>query len=440
MSETKEQLPVEVRSYGRYYLIFSIVLITATLWAVIDEVRVRRPWKEYQAEYYTLAAAKADSLEEVARAGIDSVQAATLKQALDSAQAGMESKEYTDAADQKETLLKQLDVSTTGWRNSRSRSDAAYYQYQRAKLEEGKDDPSLRKEVTDDDSTAAKYFAAMGVMNAKIAALDETINHYKDAFRKAQKEYQDYFVPVTAQEGKADKLRGSPLAIRQVVLEDFEFTPFQEIKARVDRCQTCHLGWKDSTMVDAPQPFTTHPFPELLKMHNPETFGCTPCHRGQGPALSAGFAHGDEDENWQTPILHGDDIYATCNSCHASESILKDAKPFTRAKQLVAESGCFGCHDINGFADLTRIGPSLNSLPSKVKPGWIYDWVKNPKEYNPHTRMPNFKLTGDQAEAVTAYLEKIGDESAFKPVSPHGSYAGGNAAEGKNVFETVGCQ
>ncbi len=440
MSENREEIPVEVRNYGKYYLVFSVLLIVATLWAVVDEVKVRRPWKGYQAEYYELAAMKLDSLRNAALTDIDSTRAATLKQALDSAQAAIQLPVYTIAVDQKESLLKELDVMTNSWRGSRSQSDAAYYQYQKTKLEEGKENLALRKEVANDDSSAAKYFAKMAEINAKIAVVDETINKYKDAFTKAQKEYQDLYARTNSFKGKADKVRNASLQINQVVIEDFEFTPFQEIKGRVDRCQTCHLGWKDSTMADAPEPFKKHPLPELLKIHNPETFGCTPCHRGQGPALTAGLAHGDKDEDWPMPILRGDDIYATCNSCHSTESVLSYAKPFTRAKQLVAESGCFGCHEINGFSDLAKIGPTLNSLPAKVKPEWIYQWVKNPKEYNSHTRMPNFKLTDNQAVSVTAYLEKIGSESDFKLEKTRGSSAGGNAADGKKIFETVGCQ
>jgi mono/diheme cytochrome c family protein len=440
MLEKRAETPVELRSYGTYYLVFSGLLILGTLWAVIDEVDIRRPWKEYQSQYYGLAASKLDSLKNAALTDIDSAQAAALKQTLDSTIAGMNSTEYLNAADQKEILLKQLDVVTTNWRSARSHSDAAYYQYQRIKLEEGREDAKFRKEVNEDDSSAARYFTEIGVVNGKIALFDEIVDKYRNANIKALKDYQDSYGKASAYEGKAEKMRAAPLDIKQVVLNDFELTPFQEIKARVDRCQTCHLGWKDATMADAPEPFKQHPYPELLKLHNPETFGCTPCHRGQGPALSVGHAHGDKDEGWHTPVLYGNDIYATCNSCHSSETILEYAKPFTRAKQIVGESGCFGCHDINGFTDYAKIGPPLNSLPAKVKPEWVFQWVKNPKDYTPHTRMPNFKLSDDQAASVTAYLLNMGRESDFKLARPRGTYMGGNATEGKKLFETVGCQ
>ena len=41
--------------------------------------------------------------------------------------------------------------------------------------------------------------------------------------------------------------------------------------------------------------FTSHPNKELLKIHDPEKFGCTPCHGGNGVALSSvEKAHGVE--------------------------------------------------------------------------------------------------------------------------------------------------
>ena len=189
MLEKRAETPVEMRSYGTYYLIFSGLLILGTLWAVVDEVQIRRPWKDYQNKYYQLASSKLDSLKEAALAGIDSSQAAALKQSLDSSESGLKSAEFVDAAVQKEKLLKQLDAVTTNWRFARSRSDAAYYQYQRIKLDEGREDPKFRKEVDDDDSTAARYFADIGVVNSKIAILDETISKYTDANKKAQKAY-----------------------------------------------------------------------------------------------------------------------------------------------------------------------------------------------------------------------------------------------------------
>lgn len=438
MPEQKTEIPVEQRNYSKLYLVFSSILFLGTIWAVWDEVKVRRPWKEYQDEYRTLSLKKLDSLKQVALAEIDSAHMKELQEQLAKAQAGMESEEYKKAVEEKEQILRHLDIATREWRFARSRSDAAYYQYQKSKIE-GKEDEKLRQEVAKHDADIAKYAKEMESLNQQIAARDAIINKYRDEVVKLRAELNGIVAQVNAVDLKIERARHMPITVKQVMRNDFEFTPFQEVKARIDRCQTCHGGWADPLMEDAPQPHTKHPLPELLAKHNPESFGCTPCHRGQGPALTAGFAHGDEDHYWETPILRGVDVYASCNSCHWNESVLKHAAPFTRAKQLVIDSGCNACHNIKGFEDLPKIGPPLNSLNAKVQPEWIYRWVKEPKDYNPHTRMPSFKLTDEEAEAITAFLVNLGKGADFEFARPRGSYAGGNASTGKRLVETVGC-
>ena len=39
---------------------------------------------------------------------------------------------------------------------------------------------------------------------------------------------------------------------------------------------------------DYARAFTSHPEPELLKTHDPEKFGCSPCHQGNGRATTSG--------------------------------------------------------------------------------------------------------------------------------------------------------
>ena len=439
MLEQRARTPVEQRSYGMFYVVFSGILFLGTVWAVWDEVSVRRPWKEYQDTYYKSLYAQLDSLKQSALDEVDSAEVADLQSAVEKAEQALEDEAYVEAVGKKNELLKELDVSTREWRFARSRSDAAYYQYQKTSLA-GEDASSWKQEVDHYDSEIARYASEMENLDRRIAVYDTVINAYEDAVQRAQAEVRALYVHADSYNLKLDRARNASLDIRQVMLTDFEYTPFSEVKARIDRCQTCHLGWAEDVMENAPQPFAMHPLPELLTSHNPETFGCTPCHRGQGPALTEGFAHGFDDHYWETPILKGVDVYATCNTCHSEETVLKHAKPFTKAKQIVLESGCYGCHEIKGYTDPPKIGPELNALPAKTTPEWIYRWVKNPKDYNPHTRMPNFAFSSEDAEAITAYLVSIGKESDYSTERPRGSFKGGSAAQGKLLFESVGCQ
>lgn len=438
MLEQRARIPVEQRSYGTFYVAFSALLFLGTVWAVWDEVSIRRPWKDYQSAYYESLYARLDSLRQESLDRIDSVDVAERTARVREAEKAMEADEYRDAVARKTEMLKDLDVATREWRFARSRSDAAYYQYQKASLEGG-DAAPLKAEVDRHDADIARHAEEMAALNAQIAVVDSVINRYADELQRAQADLRALYADAGRFDLKLERARTASLEIRQVMLTDFEYTPFTEVKARIDRCQTCHLGYAEDVMEDAPQPFTKHPLPELLESHNPETFGCTPCHRGQGPALTEGFAHGEDDHYWETPILKGVEIYATCNTCHTEETVLKHAKPFTRAKQVVLESGCFGCHEIKGYTDAPKIGPSLNALTGKTTPEWIFRWVKNPRDYMPHTRMPAFQFSDEEAEAVTAYLVSIGNQSGYEPLE-RGVFRGGNPARGKQLFESVGCQ
>jgi cytochrome c2 len=78
--------------------------------------------------------------------------------------------------------------------------------------------------------------------------------------------------------------------------------------------------------------------------------------------------------------------------------------------------GCLGCHrvgdDKRGMdafwaASYRTHGPNLDGTGTKVNAGWLYAWVKNPKSYWQHTRMPNLRLNDQEAANVTAYLMSL---------------------------------
>ncbi len=439
MFQKRSETPIEQRNYALFYLVFSGLLFLGTIWAVLDEVTIRRPWKEYQRAFYNLAAKKFEDQYREALAKIDSSKYNSLQTELASANADLLSKESLEAENTLDKLQMQLADATREWRFSRSRSDAAYYEYKKA-LFEGKDASKLEKKLDGFNAEIDKHAQEMDDLNKKIEEVQLVIKRYRGRVDSLIVEIKAMSADAEKWKNKSERMKASPIEVRQVVANDFEKTNFGELKARVDRCMTCHLGYNDINFEDASEPYKTHPLPELLKIHNPEKIGCTPCHRGQGPALTKGDAHGDADPYWEFPILRGKDVYAGCNSCHASETILKFAPRLVKAKQLLIESGCFGCHDIKGYNDFQKIGPELNDLAAKVKPEWIFRWIKNPKNYNPHTRMPNFKFTDEQAEAVTIYLMDVGKKSEFKSAFAKGFYQGGSAAKGKELVETIGCK
>lgn len=64
--------------------------------------------------------------------------------------------------------------------------------------------------------------------------------------------------------------------------------------------------------------------------------------------------------------------------------------------------GCQACHQINEKGGY--VGPPLDKVGSRLNPGWIYHWLKNPQALKPTTIEPNNNMTDAEANALTAYL------------------------------------
>src|SRR5207245_7104323 len=75
----------------------------------------------------------------------------------------------------------------------------------------------------------------------------------------------------------------------------------------VDRCESCHMGIREPVKLTAvsmslkgkkpdeyARAFTSHPEPELLKIHDPYKFGSPPSHQGHGRATPTIDTHQDK--------------------------------------------------------------------------------------------------------------------------------------------------
>lgn len=81
-----------------------------------------------------------------------------------------------------------------------------------------------------------------------------------------------------------------------------------------------------------------------------------------------------------------------------------------KGEKLVKDLGCLGCHTAAGI-QVANYGPELTGLGSKVSAEWLYTWLKNPKQHSPDTRMPNLRLSDQEASDITAYLLSLKNES-----------------------------
>lgn len=430
------ETPVERRNYSKYYFAFSALLMIGTLWAVVDEVTIRRPWKEYQREFDALKLKKVEAEFEAVKAKINKKQERKLLSDLAVAKAKLETAGYKELAKKFEDMKDEIFDTEGEQRAVKSESDAAFYSY-KVTVHEGH--PSARKKAKLDELEAEeKKLAAVIDSLTKIKEeLEKKVWSFTDPVMRLEAEIKNLYRPVEAVKLKLEAAHKSIVEVKQIILNDFDHTPFNDPKMRVDRCVTCHLGWNDPSFEKEKQPFTTHSnLANLLANHNPEKFGCSPCHHGMGSGLDVRNAHG-EDHYWEQPLLAGNKTEAGCNTCHQNAVFLKGASTLSLAKTTIFDLGCYGCHDITGFTDLPKQAPDLNNLKVKVKPAWVFQWIKNPSMWNSHTRMPNFKLTDQETEAITAYLFNIKKENTYTPTK--GRYVPGSVESGKKIVETVGC-
>ncbi|MBI4309133.1 MAG: c-type cytochrome, partial [Candidatus Omnitrophica bacterium] len=96
-----------------------------------------------------------------------------------------------------------------------------------------------------------------------------------------------------------------------------------------------------------------------------------------------------------------------------------------KGKELVSSLGCMACHYVEKDkkdSKRTRdslhreFGPNLIGLGSKTSQAWLYDWLKDPKRYHPQGRMPNMRLSGQEAADIAAYLVQDKSEITDKPI------------------------
>ncbi len=71
--------------------------------------------------------------------------------------------------------------------------------------------------------------------------------------------------------------------------------------------------------------------------------------------------------------------------------------------RLYTTLGCRSCH-INGGSG-GYYGPPLTDTPARLKPGWVYRYLRNPQRWRADVRCPNYGLTETDALRLTAFLE-----------------------------------
>jgi cytochrome c2 len=535
-----EQDPITSKSYAAHYVIASILLIATLFWALWDEAWGQRPWKAFQDEWkdrYSAFLNTARSKSAKSQSSVESdSQYVALKQDYEKA--------YADTKDQAAKVRTELDDANARllavqsvFTDRRAYVNALTYELETTKSASGK--ASKQKEIDAyEKELATVTFPDGSKKQFTFPQLEETYNDVRNEKTRLSLELGDVLKPMTAAKSKMDEYVSdhmvdlTPAQIdglkKKVADWDGQIVQINVAQANiVDRCESCHMNEREPLKITAAsmtskgekQPdeyaraFTSHPDPELLQIHDPDKFGCSPCHQGNGRATtSIEDAHGNY-EHWLWPLFPKENIQAGCQNCHAADMELVSGdvqfQTINAGKDLFRQKGCMGCHRYEGYdkepeelnsitqqikqiekqkvdnlkesaylmkqadaaetndeanalntkavdlkvanskldgrlqqldfeshslmQDQKKVGPNLKDVRLKLNKNWIPVWLKKPTDFRPTTKMPNFRLTDHQIQAISAFIWQSGLTDPLPKHKP------GNAAHGKELFEERGC-
>jgi cytochrome c len=535
-----EQDPITSKSWAAHYVIATVLLMATLFWALWDEAWGQRPWKTFQEQWKTRYSAFLNTAKSASAASEKDVEKSpdyiALKQAYEKAH--QDSKAQAEEARRKlDDASAQLLAVQSVFTDRRAYVNALTYELETSTSASAK--ASKQKEIDEYKSQQATVeFPDGSKKKFTFPQLEETYNEIRDERTKLSLELGDVLKPETAAKAKMDEYVAdhmvdlTPAQIEGLKKKTTDWDP-QIVQINVaeanivDRCESCHMGAREPVKItpaamtskgekkpdEYAAAFVSHPEPELLKIHDPEKFGCSPCHQGNGRATtSVEKAHGNY-EHWLWPLYPKENAEAGCQTCHAADFKLVSGDvewdTIDEGKDLYRQRGCMGCHRYEGYdkepedlnsisqqikqietqkkenvkqsaylmkqadaaesneeanrlngqavdlkvanskldgrlqqldfqshslmQDQKKVGPNLKDVRLKLNKNWIPVWLKKPTDFRPTTKMPNFRLTDHQIQAISAYIWQSGFTDPLPKHKP------GNAAHGQELFETRGC-
>ena len=544
-----ENDPVVSKSLAPHYVISMVILMATLFWALWDEDFGQRPWKAFQHEWkdrYSTFLKTARSQSGDAQKEIEgSADYQKLKQDYErasqsaaprikeineklrdlSAQILAVQNVFTDRRAYVSASTYDIETETSPSAKERKRRNLEEYKKESttAEMPDGK-----KKTFKDYDELEKTYNDLKNERTELSAELGEIIKPGNEKKELMDAYLTDHMVNLTPSQltGLQNKTEAWTPKIVQINVNEHNADIVREDSSNiVDRCESCHMGIREPVKLTAvsmslkgkkpdeyARAFTSHPEPELLKIHDPDKFGCTPCHQGNGRATtSVEKAHGNY-EHWLWPVFPRGNFEAGCQICHSADMVVVTNDVgwvVSEGKDLFRQRGCVGCHRFEGYdkepedllsvaqqikqldqekkdnfkqagdlmkqadkaesneeanhlndravalkvtnskldlrivqldrstksllEDMKKVGPNLKDIRLKLNKNWIPVWLKKPSDFRATTKMPNFRLNDDQIKAISAFIW----QSALTDSLP--KHKPGNAAHGKELFESRGC-
>jgi len=362
--------PVVGQSLSLPLMVSALLLILTLVWAIYDEAYGQRPWKGYQenfvgrfAAFLNQAVPRQGELEQQIR---QSPEFQELERRLQEAEESSRD-EMARITNETRLITEQIAALNKVFQESRGKIAALTYQLETASADGRKQSlqqqieqvrqEDLRVDFPDGNGNVRRQFQYPGLeeelnqLKARKAQLQTQLVQLQQPPNEIRKELQTYLqdhlgrLTSDQMKGLARQMESFRIEIKQIHIADIDL---------VERCESCHLGIRQPVVLTKADMggetvFSSHPKKELLAIHDPERFGCTPCHNGNGRATTAvDKAHG-RYRHWLWPLYARENIEAGCQQCHRKDLFLSHTDVLSQGKYLFDHRGCVGCHRYEGY-------------------------------------------------------------------------------------------
>lgn len=377
--------PIVSRSLALPYLIAVIILLGTLFWALWDEAYGQRPWIGFQKEFVTRYDNFLKTVKSQSAKSEEELRASAEFKELE-AEYNRQSDQVKPKADEISNRIRDLDIEigalqvtfvdaraqisadtyaleTTSNENARKKKLAdlnRFKQDERWEVEH----PNYKNKKLSYNNVEELYLGLKDQKARLVSELAGAMKPAKDAQDKMNAYLADNLVTLAPDQiqGLRDRNQKWSPQIRQINVNEANL---------VDRCESCHMGMrepltitvaamavkKDGKVVEDEyaHAFSSHPEKMLLTIHDPEKFGCSTCHGGNGRATSGvEKAHGYY-KHWLLPLWAKSNTEAGCQTCHAADMVLAPpggvelGKVIDEGKELFRDRGCMGCHHYEGY-------------------------------------------------------------------------------------------
>jgi len=309
-----ENDPIVTKSLAPHYVISMVILMATLFWALWDEDFGQRPWKAFQHEWkdrYSTFLKSARSQSHDSQKEIeDTADYQKLKQDYENAsqQAAPRIKEINEKL---HDLSAQILAVQNVFTDRRAYVSASTYDIETETSSSAKQRKQRNLEEYKKESTTAEMPDGKKQIFRDYDELEKTYNDLKNERTQLSAELGELIKPVNEKK----ELMDAYVTDHMVNLTPPQLTGLQN-KAEawtpkilqinvpeaniVDRCESCHMGIREPVKLTAAamslkskksdeyaRAFTSHPEPDLLKIHDPDKYACSPCHQGNGRATTS---------------------------------------------------------------------------------------------------------------------------------------------------------